>query len=332
MIREGASPASVSCGAQRRGLRFWGASLRMRTVARLPRIRECMGRRRAPRLLLHLGCICMMGCLGEAGPRLSLDAGNFTDDAGTTNDGGVDAGCKARTCFEPPPTLSPRAYIGPAGVDPGIDCDGGTRAHPWRTWTGPRSKGCIQPGDTIYLLAGRYREDGGVFADGRTAGNIFLDGTEGHTITLAADPEAPSPVTLQGSFIFSGAWAEIRGLQFESGGTDLGPQTGTVTLRMGHATLRHNDIHSLPEHFETFASDGGAAYNCLKLPPQEYSGSWFPGFREAEHWATHHRQQAQLSWDLHCLQWHPGCHLSRQRNIRLCAGDIGQVRSGECAD
>ncbi len=149
-------------------------------------------------------------------------------------------------------------YVAVDGTDP-TGCENGTAESPWLTWTVPRTQGCIQPGDTVYFMAGVYESGAGVF-DGNNSKLIRLEGEEGAPIRLAADPQATGdwPVTFRGSFNLDGAgWGLIEGIEFEGDG-----EANVVLVSTSHITLEDCLVRGRVEDVDL---ENAGDYDCMKI-------------------------------------------------------------------
>ncbi len=158
----------------------------------------------------------------------------------------------------PSSALAADWYVSVDGTDPD-GCEDGTPESPWLTWTGPRTQGCIQPGDTVYFMAGVYESGTGVF-DGNNSKLIRLQGEEGAPIRLAADPKATGdwPVTFRGSFNLAGAgWGVIEGIEFEGDG-----EANVVLVSTSHITLDGCLVRGLVADIDL---ENSGNYDCVKI-------------------------------------------------------------------
>lgn len=148
-------------------------------------------------------------------------------------------------------------YVSVDGTDPS-GCENGTAQSPWRTWTVPRAQGCIQPGDTVYFMAGVYESGAGVF-DGGDSKTIRFEGESGAPIRLARDPQAAGdwPVTFRGSFSLGGEWGSIEGIEVE--GTGVG---NVVMVNASHVTL---DGCLVRGRLADVDPDTPGDYDCVKI-------------------------------------------------------------------
>lgn len=109
------------------------------------------------------------------------------------------------------PVFSTVHYIGMNGTDQ-ADCSGGTKTNPWATINANfTDNGCVQPGDTVYVLEGVYDLGGFTL-------NVNFFGSQGLPVTLAADPEATGewPVKIIGKTFFTNHWGVVEGIEFHN--------------------------------------------------------------------------------------------------------------------
>lgn len=122
-------------------------------------------------------------------------------------------------------------YVSLTGTDTS-GCNDGTRDRPWKTWE--KAQACVQPGSTVYFMAGTYSD----FA-GNADNQIRFQGTPGYPITLKPAPGA------EGQVHFSRA-VELYGEHGVVSGIDIGVDSKTaiaVTAYGSNIVLSQNKIH-----------------------------------------------------------------------------------------
>ena len=120
----------------------------------------------------------------------------------------------------------------------GSDSNSGTSAEPWKTWEGPRSKGSIKAGDTVYFKAGTYAAGGTTFRN-----SVWrIQGTPGKNITVAPDPAASGewPVKITGRIKIFDEYAIIKGFEFDG----LGMDDDAIKNYASYITFQGNYVHS----------------------------------------------------------------------------------------
>jgi hypothetical protein len=95
----------------------------------------------------------------------------------------------------PSRTARPAFFVSPTGLASGT----GTLTHPWNLATALAHPAAVKPGDTIWLLGGRYRGSFTSRLTGTAANPIVVRQYEGQRATLDGDGEVATTLTVRGA-------------------------------------------------------------------------------------------------------------------------------------
>ncbi|MFC1614993.1 right-handed parallel beta-helix repeat-containing protein [Patescibacteria group bacterium] len=153
-------------------------------------------------------------------------------------------------------------YIGKDGINHS-DCVKGLENKPWKTYADLRTKKCLKPGDTIYIIPGIYTENSSIF-EGLLGNQITFDGTADNPIKIiGAESDNNLDVRFENNLIvMKGTGGLVSNIEFFG----KKPDRAVIMINGKNLTVKNSYIHGDQKNINVKKNKiSWNTFDCIKI-------------------------------------------------------------------